>query len=120
MTEAPMRFTMACSSVGRIVSSNSAPLASASPTFVVTSVGICTPVIGSVTTPAACRSTQAVSNTVALKRSLPSARSVRRPTSKFSSVDGWNGTITRVEPIVGADAPPEGTQPAGAAVEDGA
>ncbi len=94
-------------SVGRNVSSNSAPLASASPTFVVTSVGICAPVTGSLTTPAAWRSTQAVSNTVALKRSRPSSKSVRMPISKFSSVDGSYGRIRRVVPTVGADTPPE-------------
>src|SRR5206468_7821814 len=86
-------------SVGTNVSSNSAPVALASPTLVVRSVGICTPVTGSVTTPAAWRSAQIVLNNVALNRILPLARSERIPTSVFFNVAGLNGNSVRVVPM---------------------
>ncbi len=94
-------------SVGANASSTSTPLASASPTFVVTSVGICAFVTGSTTTPAAWRSAQIVSNTVQLNRILPLARSERIPTSVFFNVDGLYGNNVRTPLMLAADTPPE-------------
>ena len=73
----------------------------------VDNVGSCTPVTGSLTTPAACRSAQIVSNNVKLKRSLPSAKSERMPNSVFFNVDGLNGGTTVRAPMIGAEIPPE-------------